>query len=153
MISNKWFFGTENKDLMNESIAIRTAVFEKEQGKGPEELDQFDIAAYHLNVYDNGKPVATGRVYFTAGDYYIGKLAVSADSRGKKTGDFLIRLLIVKALNQGAFTIKVNADKNAAGFYAKYGFVQIGDSFDINGVEHIPMALERENVKLCTCKG
>ena len=150
MISNKWFFGTDDKDSIDKSLSIRKAVFEDEQGKGNETLDDIDESAYHLNVYVDGNPAATGRLYFSEGDYYIGKIAVLSSFRGKKIGDFTIRLLLAKALNQGAFTIKVNADINAVVFYSKYGFTKSGDAFNINGHEHWPMALDRENIRFCS---
>lgn len=158
MISNKWFFGLNDKDAINESLSIRKAVFETEQGKGNEILDVIDDSAYHLNVYVDDSPAATGRLYFSEGDYYIGKIAVLNNFRGKKIGDFTMRLLLAKALNQGAFTIKVNADINAVGFYSKYGFTKAGEALNINGHEHWPMALDRENIKFCSscsknCKG
>lgn len=153
MITNKWFFGLSEKEYANESLDIRKAVFEEEQGKGAEAFDAVDESAYHLNVYVDGRPAATGRLYYSAGDYHIGKIAVRKSYRGQKIGDFLIRLLLLKALNQGAFYIKVIADINAVGFYSKYGFIETSDLSVINGHKYITMTAARENIRFCSSCG
>ena len=59
MITNKWIMGREG---IQDALLIRREVFLQEQGVSPEEeFDGLDDRAFHLILYNDGVPAATGR--------------------------------------------------------------------------------------------
>lgn len=118
-------------DDLDDVFKIRRKVFGEEQKMSEEVLfDELDKVSVHAIVYDeNEKPVASGRIAKDGDEYRIGKIAVLADSRGKKFGDFLVRMLVDKAYLAGANTIMVRAQLHAVGFYEKIGFKKCGNVF------------------------
>ena len=99
------FFG----DDLTDARRIRYEVFEKEQ-KVPHEIefDNLDDEAIHVVVYEDQKPVGTGRLLFDGENYKIGRIAVIKEERGKKYGDFVVRMLIDKAFLMGAKRVYAN---------------------------------------------
>lgn len=134
-------------DDLSEAYEIRKKVFNEEQ-QIPEKVlfDELDKVSVHAIVYDeNEKPVASGRIARDEEEYRIGKIAVLPEARGKKLGDFLVRMLVDKAYLAGAETIKVRAQLHAVGFYEKIGFKKAGNVFvDSNdGLTVQPMELPK----------
>ena len=122
MITNKWFMG---KDY-GQALDIRRAVFVEEQGFDAEqEKDAFDDAAMHLVLYDDGTPVATGRILYDGSRFMIGRVCVLAKYRGQEIGDLLTRLLLWKVFFYTK-TVWVCSQMQAAPFYERYGFVREG---------------------------
>jgi predicted GNAT family N-acyltransferase len=132
-------------DDLSEAFQIRKEVFQEEQGVSEkEEFDEIDDLAIHVVVYSNddlNKAVATGRVFFDGNDYYIGRIAVLKDERGKNYGDFAVRMLANKAFLAGANEILIHAQVSAVPFYEKIGFITYGDEFMEAGINHISMKL------------
>lgn len=132
-------------DDLSEAFQIRKEVFQYEQGVSEqEEFDEIDDLAVHVVIYSNEnpkKPVATGRVFFDGNDYYIGRVAVLKDERGKYYGDFAVRMLANKAFLAGANEILIHAQLSAVSFYEKIGFITYGDVFIEAGIKHISMRL------------
>ena len=134
-------------DDLNDAFNIRKKVFGEEQKMKNEVLfDELDKVSVHAVVYDeNEKPVASGRVAKDENEYRIGKIAVLPEARGKKFGDFLVRMLVDKAYLAGADTVKVRSQLHAVGFYEKIGFEKCGNVFvDPNdGLTVQPMELPK----------
>lgn len=144
MISTKWMNGTDD---ISEAIKIRLDVFCTEQGCPPYiELDALDPYALHLVVYDSGAPVATGRIVvkvsLEGARFYLGRIAVLKEHRGKKLGDFVVRLLIRKAYSLGGYKQYLHAQVQAKGFYERLGFREYGEPFMEDMLPHVCM--ERE---------
>lgn len=140
MIHTKWFDG--NGDL-TDAHYIRTVVFVDEQGISlEEEFDGTDACAIHLVAYEDGAPVATGRILKADGQLIIGRIATVKEHRKKGYGDLIVRMLIRKAFSMGEQTQHIHAQKAAQGFYEKLGFVAYGDVYDEAGIEHISMVHE-----------
>lgn len=138
MISSKWFSGYDNLD---DCHYIRNSVFVDEQKIDKNlEFDGSDTNAFcHLAVYENNKPVATGRIIIENSQYLIGRVAVLKEFRKKGYGDLVIRMLIRKAYDSGAEKQYVHAQISAKGFYEKLGFIPYGNEFDEAGINHICM--------------
>ena len=65
MITSKWIMGAKG---LEDAYAIRREVFINEQKVSPEEeFDNLDDRAFHLIIYDDGVPAATGRLVFILG--------------------------------------------------------------------------------------
>ncbi len=140
MISTKWYYGEENLEDVH---MIRTRVFIEEQKVPPElEMDGTDVDAIHLAVYDEGVPVATGRVLIKDGVFTLGRIAVLKEHRGKKYGDLVVRMLIRRAFDMGGQKQYLHSQTHARGFYEKLGFAAYGEEFAEAGIPHVSMVHE-----------
>lgn len=135
----KQFFTNLNDDLRS----IRETVFVEEQGF-TDEFDDRDIdnISFHLLLYIEGKPVATGRLYQKdplKNIYIIGRLAVLSDYRKLSLGSVVLTSLEEKARECGASSIELSAQCRAQGFYEKHGYRTIGNSYLDGDCPHILM--------------
>ena len=118
--------------------AIRHDVFVVEQSV-PESLewDGIDAACIHAIAEDErGAPIGCGRLL---PDGHIGRMAVLAAWRGKGVGARLLERLVEVAAQRGDARIMLNAQVHAMPFYARYGFVPVGEPFDEAGIPHRAM--------------
>ena len=118
--------------------AIRYAVFCVEQGV-PEALewDGSDGECVHAIAEDPaGQPVGCGRLL---PDGHIGRMAVLAAWRGKGVGNALLVHLVALARSRGDAKAMLNAQTHALPFYARHGFVAVGESFEEAGIPHLAM--------------
>jgi len=137
MITTKWFDG--NADLTDCHL-VRRIVFMGEQQISEElEMDGTDSDSEHLVLYENGRPVATGRLIMVAEKMHIGRMAVLKEHRGKGLGALTMKYCIEKAVEQGHKKLYVHAQTYAREFYEKLGFVGYGEEFDDAGIPHIAM--------------
>ena len=126
---------------------IRIRVFVEEQGVPlDEEMDAHDVtdrAAVHALVYDDsGTPVGAGRFY--AADRQtaqVGRMAVSAETRGAGAGAALLAGLLAEARRRGFTRAHLWAQTHACAFYRKAGFYNDGAPLWDAGIEHQPMTL------------
>lgn len=127
MITADWL--TAGDDL-SEVIKIRRRVFLDELGLDEEFLTP-DDSALILLVRDAGTPVATGRITPFENNWLLGQIAVLPEQRGRAYGDFLIRILIRRAYELGAYEQYVNARPQAVGFYKRLGFCVTGETANV----------------------
>lgn len=143
-------------DDLEDAYRIRRKVFVEEQKMREEDVfDSLDKVSVHAIVYDeNENPVASGRIAVDGEEYRIGKIAVLEQCRGKKFGDFLVRMLVDKGYLAGAKTVMVRSQIHAVPFYEKIGFVKCGKVFvDTDGLTVQPMELKKGALcKECTSK-
>ena len=118
--------------------AVRLAVFVVEQNI-PEELewDEFDAQSVHAIAEDaHGGPIGCGRLL---PDGHIGRMAVISDWRGRGVGAALLVRLIELARARGDARVRLNAQTQAMPFYARFGFVAVGDEYEEAGIPHWTM--------------
>lgn len=127
--------------LGQDATAIRFEVFVDEQKVPAEiELDDMDAVCLHAVAYDEaGKAVGTGRLL---PDGHIGRMAVRQPGRGTGVGGAILTLLMDKARARGDAAVVLNAQTVAAPFYARHGFVQLGEQFEEAGIAHVEMRLQ-----------
>ena len=116
--------------------AVRRVVFIDEQAI-PEDLEWDDsdpVSVHALGVDRDGRPIATGRLL---DDGHIGRIAVVREWRGRGVGAALFEHLVAAAGERGHRTLFLNAQTQAAEFYARYGFVRAGDEYIEAGIPHI----------------
>ena len=119
------------------AAALRQQVFVVEQGVPPElELDEMDAQSLHAVAYQDGVPVATGRLL---PDGHIGRMAVRQDARGAGTGSLVLCALMDEARRRGDRNVVLHAQLSAREFYARHGFAPEGGVFMDAGIEHIAM--------------
>ena len=132
---------------ITECIAIREEVFGGEQHfSSAAKIDEDDkdaifALAYETVENDNLIPVATGRLIFMGEIYKIGRIAVKKEHRGKKYGDFIVRMLVDKAFSMGAKEVFVGAQKHAISFYSKIGFLETEDEYYEDEIYHKMMKI------------
>jgi predicted GNAT family N-acyltransferase len=130
------------KGLENTSIAkaIRLAVFVDEQGF-EDEFDQIDDIAWHIEVWDQGLPIAVGRMFESdhPGIYTIGRIAVIKEYRQKNVGKAVMEALENHARQLMAIAIELSAQCSAEGFYEKLGYIRQGEVYLDQFCPHIKM--------------
>lgn len=131
--------------LGQDATAIRFEVFVDEQKVPAEiELDDMDAVCLHAVAYDEaGKAIGTGRLL---PDGHIGRMAVRQPGRGTGVGGAILTLLMDKARARGDAAVVLNAQTVAAPFYARHGFVQLGEQFEEAGIAHVEMRLVFQGV-------
>ncbi len=138
MIEGKWFApGAE----IPEAAAIRGAVF----GRGQDALDQ---ESWNVVVYLDGAPVATGRLWWRDGAFFLGDVAVVPEARGKRLGDLTLRLLLFKAQSHAARLMWLVTPTGTAAFFARLGFKPEGEPEN----DFLRMGLRGDELCLDTCE-
>lgn len=128
--------------------ALRQAVFVQEQGF-TQEFDDQDATAWHLLFTDAGRPVATARTYPKEGEpgtYFIGRVAVAREMRGRALGTKAIGCMEEQILSLGGAKAELSAQVQAQGFYEKLGYQSLGDLHLDEHCPHVSMVktLKRE---------
>lgn len=151
MLTLEWFMG-EKEDL-SDVHALRRAVFVEEQGLSEEEeFDGTDGSCVHLVIYEEGQPVATGRIFISEDSYKIERVATFMTHRGRGISTGLMQSLIGACVAMGGHRQIVHAQTSARGFYEKLGFTAYGEEFDEAGIPHIAME-HFGNAKSCGSGG
>lgn len=124
---------------------IRTEVFVHEQKCLPsEEFDELDAQAIHFLLFDNQRPVSTGRIRKTNKGIKIERIATLKDSRGKGFASEMIRHLIHEAQQrypeQTYFYLHAQVD--VMPLYRSLGFVPYGGTFIEADIVHQAMELQ-----------
>lgn len=130
------------QELERDASRVRTEVFVEEQGIAREdEWDEADKSAVHAVVYNRmNMPLATGRLLIAApGVGKIGRMAAKRVLRGSQLGRQILDALTAKSKARGDKEVMLHAQRSAAGFYAKSGFIERGAPFDEVGIAHIEM--------------
>jgi predicted GNAT family N-acyltransferase len=116
---------------------VRFAVFVEEQGVPREiELDEQDPLSVHAVVYEDGKPVATGRLL---PDGHIGRMAVLKEWRGRGLGALVLQRLMDRARERGDREVALSAQAHAVPFYRAQGFIPEGGEYLEAGIRHQAM--------------
>jgi len=151
MIEGKYLYGADSD--LSDVFAIRREVFINEDGlEEKHEFDGLDTMCIHGLISVAGKKLGTGRILYDGDEYRIGHICVLSEERGKKYGDFLVRMLIDKAFLCGANEVVVGSKINAIPFYETIGFEAFSEKYvDLSGIERVDMKLNK--LSLCEeCK-
>ncbi len=118
-------------------FAIRRAVFVQEHNVPLDlEMDEYDDAATHFLLWEDGAPLATARLLDKHGSAKIGRVAVLPGARGRGLGLALMETVLNEAHRQGFRHAVLDAQTYAIPFYARLGFVAEGGEFDDAGIPH-----------------
>lgn len=126
--------------LSKEAQIIRETVFIKEQGFH-NEFDKIDSYAKHLVLFDEKIPIATCRFFRRESyeDYFIGRIAVIKEYRGKNIGATLLKAAETQIKNIGGKRIFLHAQCRAKKFYEKQGYSSYGEIVLEENCPHIWM--------------
>ena len=124
------------------------------QGSAPEQaqepapppqrvLDEADVSALHAVAWNRlGLPLAAGRLLGAVdGAGRIDRMATRTDMRGAGVGRAVLGDLIAVARARGDARVVLDAASDAAGFYARAGFVADGEASGAEGLRHQAMVL------------
>jgi predicted GNAT family N-acyltransferase len=123
-----------------DAFDVRKKVFVDEQ-KVPEEeeIDQYENAATHFILYQNGEPVGTGRFRIVDGLGKVERICVLASQRGTGAGKSIMNKIEQYAKSQGVEGLKLNAQTHAIPFYTSLGYEVISEEFLDAGIPHKTM--------------
>ena len=128
--------------LKDKAQPVRTQVFVLEQGiDAKDEWDTADADAVHAVITNRfGHPLGTARLLKKSpGVAQIGRMAVVRVMRGSGLGGQLLNALVDIAKARGDKEVLLHAQTSAQAFYAREGFVPVGEPFDEVGIAHIEM--------------
>jgi predicted GNAT family N-acyltransferase len=138
------FFAASDVERMREALALRTAVFVKEQGVPPEEEvdahDRPESTSVHALLFEGERSIGAGRFYVLDADsVQIGRMAISAGARGRGAGTLLLAALGDEARRLGHARARLHAQMHARAFYLRAGYVDDGEPLWDAGILHQPM--------------
>lgn len=127
-------------------LQLRNAVFVVEQTCAFQDADNNDQGSYHLMGFDNDILVAYTRLLppgLTYEQASIGRVVTAPSVRRYGVGKKLMQQSIDAVYELfGTGPIKIGAQLYLKRFYQSFGFVQIGDIYLEDGIEHIHMLKE-----------
>lgn len=124
-------------------LRLRSEVFVVEQHCVFQDMDNKDQYCYHLMGWQNNELVAYTRIVPPGVSYElpsIGRVVTSPKVRQSGIG----KLLMEKSIEEltrlyGQSSIRIGAQLYLKKFYSSFGFVQSGDVYDEDGIDHIEM--------------
>lgn len=145
MFIAKWIEGEASG--FDDALFVRRTVFVEEQGFDASlEPDELDQKSNHVVVYEQKKPIATGRLFFKDNHWQIGRVCVLPANRHQGYGDLVVRMLCDKAmLSRPLCLIYSDAQIDAVPLYERIGFYTEGEPFSLHEQWHQRMILLPEN--------
>jgi ElaA protein len=142
------------EELSNQQLyrimQLRETVFIFEQKCDEAELDGLDFQARHIVIENKGAVIAYAR-FFTPentgkNEVILGRFVVAKDHRGQgHAQDIMEGFLKYVVQFYPTATLVLSSQDHARGFYAKYGFQEVGEPYDEAGILHIKMISCPEN--------
>lgn len=125
--------------LAADAARVRREVFVAEMGVPAEvERDEADLTALHLVAWDReGRAVGCARLL---PDGWVGRMAVLSPWRDQGVGAKLLEAALTLAIEQGWRVLRLNAQADVCGFYARFGFIADGEPFMAAGIAHQKMS-------------
>lgn len=139
----KSFTQLSNEELYK-ILQLRNEVFVVEQNCPYQDCDNKDLKSHHLTAWKDGQIVAYCRILPPGVSYpgaaSIGRVVTSPSSRGQNLG----KQLITKSLENlyllfGNVPVIIGAQLYLKKFYESFSFVQQGDIYLEDGIQHIAM--------------
>lgn len=128
-------------------LQIRQEVFMKEQQSKYYDLDGIDLDSYHMVVRVKGKPVGTLRIIppgLRFEEWAIGRFALLPDYRGIGAGSPLMEKAIAYVFDEkNGQRIRIEAQNGLRSYYEKFGFEADTEVYNLDGIDHLQMVLER----------
>lgn len=116
---------------------VRRAVFIEEQAV-PEELEWEDIDPQCAWFVARAGDRVVGIARLTP-EGRIGRMAVMPAWRQRGVGRALLQAALSQAREHGLTGVHLSAQTHASGFYARQGFIAVGEVYQDAGIPHIHM--------------
>ena len=127
-----------SKEDLEKAFAIRKIVFVDEQNCPPELEWEHEEESTHFLALLNNEPCGACRWRKTDKGYKLERFAVLKEHRGKRIGQALVAAALSDLPGDAGY-IYLNAQVQAMGTYARFGFVAEGEQFDEAGIQHMKM--------------
>ncbi|MDQ7947271.1 MAG: GNAT family N-acetyltransferase [Pedobacter sp.] len=127
-----------HKEDLEKVFAIRKIVFVEEQNCPPELEWENEEESIHFLALSDHRPCGACRWRKTDHGYKLERFAVLKEYRGQGVGRALVATALAD-LPADADYIYLNAQLDAMGLYAKFGFVAEGPQFEEAGIQHFKM--------------
>ena len=130
---------------MYDVCRLRQDVFTIEQNCWVPELDDTDLVATHILLYEDNILASYARVYKddNEGHIKIGRVVTAKAFRGKSLGSDVIRKSIQVAQDKyNAQEVWLDAQVQAIPFYEKCGLKVMSDPFMEDGIQHVKMVFK-----------
>lgn len=126
-----------------ELLCLRSEVFVVEQQCIYQDMDGHDREAMHLLGVQRGELQAYARCLAPGAKFAeasIGRVLTRSSCRGSGLGHALMEQAVL-AIAQvwGPQAIRIGAQAHLVGFYARHGFVEVGQPYTEDGIAHIEM--------------
>lgn len=124
-------------------LQLRNAVFVVEQSCAFQDADNKDQDSRHLMGFDGNTLIAYTRLLPPGVGYEqasIGRVVTAPAVRRYGVGKKLMQQSITEAYRLfGRVTLKIGAQAHLKKFYESFGFEQVGEPYDEDGILHIHM--------------
>lgn len=138
-------FDSISKEELYDVLNLRERVFIIEQDCFYEDLDYADQDANHLLLYKDNKLIGYSRVFAPGVKYNtasIGRIVTDFNYRGLGIGkEITIESIEFIKKNYPDSDITISAQLRLRKFYKNIGFVEEGNKYLEDGIEHIKMTL------------
>jgi predicted GNAT family N-acyltransferase len=127
-------------DEVADALRLREQVFSVEQGVRSEaDRDGRDPEATHVVALHGDALIGTCRLVFDGPVARLGRMAVEPGWRGRGVGAALLGEAERCAREAGARRIDLHAQTAAISLYARSGYVQRGEPFFEESIQHVSM--------------
>lgn len=122
------------------ALELRRQVFCDEQGVTLEaERDGRDHEAVHLVAVAGERVIATCRLLAAGAEVRLGRMVVEVALRGRGVGARMLESADRVVEEMGHERVVLNAQVRARGVYDRAGYVQRGEAFVEQGIDHVAM--------------
>ncbi len=123
--------------------SIRIKIFNKELGLSNSDIfDDDDKKLEQFLIKSGEKIVGTFRLRETSDSYKIERMGILSEYRSKGFGKLTLEEIKIHSKKTNKSKIVLDSIYNVRNFYAKSGFVQIGDMYYKVGIPHVKMYFE-----------
>ena len=148
MVKGKFISGQEDLLVIHR---IRKNVFGEDQ-PNQKWRDIPDDKCMHVVAYSEETPAAAGSIYYDGWEGVIHHVAVLQECRGQGLGDFVVRMLIDRALMADVSEISADIPIQTKGFFEKIGFHETESNGEFQKENYIKMKLDKTDIhKCCDC--
>lgn len=148
MLNWQWSsFAELSSDTLYQVLAARQAVFCVEQNCVYQDVDGLDQQSWHLigwGAVDNRPALQAYLRAVNPGVKYeepsIGRVLTMPDVRGLGIGKAILTEGVRRVEAQcPGFAIRISAQQHLIDFYAEFGFRQVSEPYDEDGIPHVEM--------------
>lgn len=125
------------KEELETVFAIRNQIFVGEQCPAEPESSHDEDAVHYIALMDNN-PCGACRWRKTDHGFKLEQFAVLPEFRNKRVGQALLAAALAD-IPQNSELIYLNAQADAVGLYARFGFAIEGDLFEEDGMQQYRM--------------
>jgi len=129
-----------SRSEVEQALALRERVFCGEQGVAlAADQDGLDEQAIQIVAVEAEQVLGTCRVLLDGEIGRLGRMAVEHDARGSGIGAALLAAAERSAMDAGARSMRLHAQRYVEDLYARAGYTPYGEPFVEEGIPHIAM--------------